>query len=297
MSKRYARKQTSEQILLLDSFWLSTTFMVSIIAAFQVEFYALLGLLPFVLYKLVVWAGLRRRVRAAREGRELRLLLLRVFGSKRSSEWLLKRLSHRWRYAGSIQLIAAPDLAATNLELDELLDFMRLRLKRRFVKDGEDCARRVESLDVRPDPDGRYRVNEFFCYDDVWRETVAALTERSDAVLMDLRGFTSKNRGCAYELHHLVDAVAINRLVITVNNKTDRAFLERTFEEAWAGMGAGSPNRGLASPVLHLLYIKKQNARAVSRLLSILGEAAEVGAVERASRAPVVAPVAAGLQA
>lgn len=292
MSHRYARKKTSEQMLLLDGFWLVTTFIVSIVSYMNgAGWYTLTGLLAFALYEFVVWVGLRRQGRATREDQEFQLLLLRVFGSKRRSEWLLKRLGYHWLYAGTIQLIAAPDLAAANLDLDELLDFARGRLKSRFVKDSEDCARRVESLDVHPDPDGRYRVNEFFCHDDVWRETVAALTARSDAVLMDLRGFTRKNLGCAYELHHLVDAVAVNRLVIVVNDATDHDFVRETFDDAWAKMGAHSPNRDLGSPVLRLLHIRRQDARAVRRLLSMLGEAAESETREASAAEPAHTPV------
>lgn len=289
LSRRYARKRTSEQILLLDGFWLSATFIISFLCAITTGMYAVLGVLPFVLYKLVVWAGLRRLAREQRGGSELQLLLLRVFGAKRRSEWLLKRLGHYWRYAGSIQLIAAPDLAAANLEIDELLAFVTGRLKRRYVKDSEDCARRVESLDARPDPDGRYRVNEFFCHEDVWQPTVAALTRRSDAVLMDLRGFTALNRGCIKELFHLVDAVPVNRLVLLINEETDDAFLRQTFVRAWAAMGAASPNRRLPVPVLRLLRIRRQNARAVRRLLSLLGEAARAAP---APAPPAPAPAA-----
>lgn len=289
---RYARKRTSEQLLLLDIFWLSTTCLIALIASIgQPGWYVLLAPLAFVLYKLVVWVGLWRLGRRERSDEpELRLLLLRVFGAKRRSEWLLKRLSHYWRYSGSIQLIAAPDLAAANLELDELLDFLRRRTKSRFVKDAADCERRVGALDVRPDRDGRYRVNEFFCHDDVWFETVGALTRQSDAVLMDLRGFTKKNQGCVNELHHLVDAVAVNHLVLIVNDKTDVDFLKQTFEDAWAEMAAHSPNRDLASPVLRLLDIRRQNSRAVRRLLSLLGAAA--GDKHAQSRPPVAAQAA-----
>lgn len=295
MSHRYARKRTSEQILLMDIFWLVTTFIISLVShLLGAGWYTWLGPLSFVLYELVLWAGLGRLERVRGGGRELRLLLLRVFGAKRRSEWLLKRLGHYWRYSGSIQLIAAPDLAGVNLELDELLDYMRGRLKRRFIKDARDCARRVESLDVLPDPDGRYRVNEFFSHADVWQETVAALTRRSDAVLMDLRGFRRNNRGCVYELHHMVNSVPVNRLIITVNDGTDHVFLRQTFEEAWAGMGEHSPNRDVHAPVLRLLNIRRQNSRAVGRLLSMLCEAAESGA---SATAPAHAPVAAGLQA
>lgn len=277
MSRRYAGKKTSEQIFLLDVFWLFTTFIICLAAYFSsAGWYTALGPLAFGLHKLVVWAGLRRIERGRGRGGELRLLLLRVFGAKRRSEWLLKRLRHYWLYSGSIQLIAAPDLAGVNLELDELLDFLRGRLRNRFVKDTRDSARRVESLDVRPDPDGRYRVNEFFCHDDVWAETVAALARRSDAVLMDLRGFTRANRGCVHELYRLVDTVPVNRLVITVNEQTDLDYLRATFADAWAGMGARSPNRDLPAPVLRLLHVTMQNSRAVRRLLYMLCEAAQV---------------------
>lgn len=179
-----------------------------------------------------------------------------------------------------------------------MLGFLTGRLKRRFIKDARDGARRVESLDSLPDPDGRYRVNEFFCHADVWDETVAELTRRSDAVLMDLRGFTSKNRGCVYELYHLVNAIPVNQLVIVVNGQTDVDFLRRAFESAWAAMGARSPNRDLPSPALRLLHIRRQNSRAVQRLLSMLCEAAESGTADGTPfRAPIAAPVAAELQA
>lgn len=276
MSHRYARKKTSEQILLLDIFWLVTTFMVSLMSyLMEAGWYALLGPVSFAVYKLVVWRGLRRLERERSDARELSLLLLRVFGAKRRSEWLLKRLGHYWRYAGSIQLIAAPDLAGANLELDEMLAFLTGGLKRRFIKDARDGARRVESLDALPDPDGRYRVNEFFCHADVWDETVVALTRHSDAVLMDLRGFTSKNQGCVYEVQQLVNTVPVNQLVVVVKEQADVDFVKGTFDDAWASMDARSPNRGLPSPTLRLFKIQCQNSRAVRRLLSMLCEAAE----------------------
>jgi len=297
LGNRYARKETSRQLLLLDIFWLVTIFIVSLICyACGVGWYTLLGPLSFAVYKLVVWAGLRRlRPEAGAGRRELRLLFLRVFGAKRRSEWLLKRLGLYWLYSGSIQLIAAPDLAAANLDLDEMLDFLRGRLKDRFVKDSDDCRRRVKSLDVRPDPDGRYRVNEFFCHEDVWFETVCELTARSDAVLMDLRGFTEANHGCVRELRHVVDAVSVNQLVVIVNAETQIDFLRRTFHGAWALMDARSPNRGLAAPVLRLLNVRQLNSRAVRRLLSMLYEAAEAPRPAARSEGAAVVAAPAGL--
>ena len=58
-------------------------------------------------------------------------------------------------------------------------------------------------MDVEPDRDGRFRINEFCCRDDTWQATVVALIERADAVVMDLRGFTAERRGCEFELKEL----------------------------------------------------------------------------------------------
>ena len=58
-----------------------------------------------------------------------------------------------------------------------------------------------------PDPDGRYRIKEFFCYNDTWQMTMERLAAASDAVLMDLRSFSRVNQGCIFELGRLLDGV------------------------------------------------------------------------------------------
>jgi hypothetical protein len=50
--------------------------------------------------------------------RKARLLFLRVFGSPTRSEKLFDLLAARWRYAGSIELIGATDVARGRFEPD-----------------------------------------------------------------------------------------------------------------------------------------------------------------------------------
>jgi hypothetical protein len=50
------------------------------------------------------------------------------------------------------------------------------------------------------DRDARYRVNDFFCFDNAWRAVVSHLARGSDAVLVDLRGFGRQNSGVVFEL-------------------------------------------------------------------------------------------------
>ena len=46
---------------------------------------------------------------------------------------------------------------------------------------GEDLEARLRAVERGPDPDGRYRVNEFFCYADTWQQTMTKLAAHADA--------------------------------------------------------------------------------------------------------------------
>ena len=76
-------------------------------------------------------------------------------------------------------------------------------------------------MDETPDPDGRYRVNEFFCFDDIWKEAVQMLLDSSDAIVLDLSEFTAERRGTAYELGLLTERGALPRTVFLVSAMTD----------------------------------------------------------------------------
>ena len=99
------------------------------------------------------------------------------------------------------------------VEPPEILDFVGGRMSRRFVRGKDDLEQRLTELDTLPDPDGRYRVNEFFCRADTWQMTMRQLAARSDAVLMDLRCFSPSNQGCLYELGQLVNIVPLSRVL------------------------------------------------------------------------------------
>jgi hypothetical protein len=93
-----------------------------------------------------------------------------------------------------------------------------------------------------PDPDGRYRVNEFFCRDGMWRETVTKLMAQSDLVAMDLRAFTSEKKGCLFELGTLINEVPLHRVVLLIDRTTDEPFLRRSLTDFWREMNPQSPN-------------------------------------------------------
>jgi hypothetical protein len=198
---------------------------------------------PFVFYKITVWCGLKRLAKRADPLPKARLLFLRVVGSSSRSEKLFDLLAARWRYAGSIDLLSASDLARTRFEPDEFLDFLSGRLTSAYIQTDDDLDRRLTEISrLHPDPDGRYRVNEFFCHPDIWRQTVTMLMGQSDLVAMDLRAFTSEKKGCIFELGTLINEVPLDHVELLIDKTTDETFLRRTLADFWRNINPQSPN-------------------------------------------------------
>jgi hypothetical protein len=268
LSRGYQWKQTSDQALVFDAIWLLATLWLCSGLIREAGWWGWSGLAGFAGYKLVTVAGLRPLAARAYRRPMARLLLLRVFGFRTRAERLFALLAARWRYAGSIQLIAAPDLAGMTIEPAEFLDFVSGRLRRTFVLDERDLDRRLAEIDLRPDPDGRFRVNEFFCGNDTWQAVVSRLMQASDLVAMDLRGFAPHNQGCLFEIRTLLRVVPVDRIVLIVDRTTAIGFLEETLRDAWwrSGRGGGS---GLPEPVIRLLRSTGSDVRGVRTLIAL----------------------------
>jgi hypothetical protein len=273
IARRYRCKQLSDQTFLLDALWLSASLWVSVyLMGGNNRFHYLLGLLPFALYKITVGYGLKRLATRAELLPRARLLFLRVFGSPSRSERLFDLLGARWRYGGSIQLISATDVARGRFEPDEFLDFLGGRLASAYISSGSDLDRRVAKLDLRPDPDGRYRVNEFFCRNDTWQQTVTKLMAQSDLVAMDLRAFTSERKGCIFELSALIDEVPMHRVALLIDQTTDEPLLRRTLADLWQRMKPQSPNAHGGIARVRMIDLACGYRAAVRRLMQ-LGDA------------------------
>jgi hypothetical protein len=270
IAHRYRRMRLSDQTFLFDALWLAVSIWICVyLMGADIPFVYFLGLLPFALYKMTVGYGLKRLPARAASRPVARLLFLRVFGSPSRSEKLFDLLAARWRYAGSIQLISATDVARGSFEPDEFLDFISGRLAGSYISRGVDIDRRLEGLHNRPDPDGRYRVNEFFCRVDTWQQTVRKLMAQSELVVMDLRAFTSGRRGAIFELGALIDEVPLHRVVLLIDHTTDEPLLRRTLEDLWRRMGPESPNAYGGSGRLRTIDLGCGYRAAVRRLMQL----------------------------
>jgi hypothetical protein len=271
LGRRYQEKRMSDQSIRLDALWLLFAVVQSFTLVFEGWAWIFTGFLAFVAYKLTLNIGFSALSRGRGDKNKARvLLLLRVFSLGQRSERLFDRISTIWLRNGSIGLIAGPDLVTSTVEPHEFLDFLGGRLSRQFVQSDADLEQRIAHMDIRPDPDGKHRVNEFFCRSDTWQMTMRRLMDRSDAVLMDLRSFSKRNQGCIYELRQLFNTIAVDRVILVIDESTDRIFLETTVGEIWRNLEPSSPNTKLPIPTVRCFSVKQQSSREAMNLLNLL---------------------------
>jgi len=168
----------------------------------------------------IAYAWLTRRLPAPYRP-SVTLLLLRVFGRTRRGERLLDRVAASWRFIGPVFMIGGPDLAQASLEPHELAAFLSGGLKQDFVADLASLERTLADIDLDPDPDRRYRVNEVYCAGDIWTRAAQQLIERSAIVLIDLSEFHAGRQGTATELAMLARLGALSRTIAVVSKATD----------------------------------------------------------------------------
>jgi hypothetical protein len=272
LAVRYQTKRSSDQMLTIDV--LMAIFSACGFLVFFTTFgltAAVFALASFGCYKLLTHWQLRSRISFAPSETALKLLLLRVFRPNRIGWPLLEKILQRWRYLGSIRLLAGPDFADSIIEPHEFFEFLSRRLSRAFVKDQEDLKHRLSRHVPGPDPDGLYRIEDFFCHRDTWEMTVEYLAKEADVVLMDLRGFSSARQGCTIEIVMLLDSVPVNRVVFVVDNSTDRAYLDETLRFAWKTLPRTSPNANADQHQVSLVQASGHRS-TVDTLLGLLCE-------------------------
>jgi len=268
--RAYDRKEFSDLSFYLAFLW--TVFSLWFVATRGPSHIRWAGFIALVLYAVITRFALPMLPRAAREHSPANLLVLRVFGAPGRSQRLLEEVGTRWRYVGPLHLIAGTDSAIANLDLSEAYGYLTFRFRSLYVSDLEDLDRRLAALDCAPDPDGRYRVNDFFCFADTWKKTFTNLLRLSDAVLIDLSGFGPQNMGVAFELTHLLGVRPLESLVLITDERTDMEFLSATLARIWRQMNPALPNAKLEHPVLRVLH--KPRSR---NLVAALCDAAVAG--------------------
>ena len=267
LAKAHRAKWLNDHSLVFDAIWLFQTFLLVSMLTDQAGAAGVVGFAAFAVYKAVTLLGMYSVAQAARSRPSARLLLLRVFGQRRRTERLFDRLTAHWRYAGPVQMIGAPDVAARSIDADEFMDFISGKLRHHFVIEPGDLPRRVAELDLRPDTDGRFRVNDIYCGADTWQPAVRALMAATDLCLMDLRDFSQSNQGCLLELQALMELVPARAILLLINENTDQVLLAHTLHDCHARLSPGAANAG-ALPSLATLAASGYEMHTVRGLLA-----------------------------
>ncbi len=228
VAQAYQSKYFSEPLYLITGLWTIALIFQAMVLSHQV------GLAAYGI--LSVWAVipigiLLMNVSLRPRHQPPSLLLLRVFRSDDEIGVLFDSVLERWRYSGNTLMIAGSDLALRTLEPDELFAFLNGRLQDRFINSGEQLNETIRDPDLQADPDGRYRINEFYCFDHTWKTVLAALVEQSACVLMDLRGYTPNRQGCTHELTVLSAQVHLHKIVLLFDGKTDKQAADRLLSD------------------------------------------------------------------
>lgn len=231
LGRAYSRKWLSELLVVFTAVWAIALLDKAIQVASSAGVSAAVMFLPLLWIPPVVLVAARLR---AQPGRPPTLLVLRVFQQDTQVQHLFDHIIERWRLSGNTVMIAGTDLALRTLDAADLFTFLDRRLGERFVRSAADVEPRLAAFDTAPDADGRFRVFECYCHDSAWQDALTALVERSDVVLMDLRGFKAHNAGCRFELSTLAGAARPLRVIVLVDDNTDRAAAEESIAEGRA---------------------------------------------------------------
>lgn len=96
------------------------------------------------------------------------------------------------------------------------------------------------------------------------------LARNSDAILMDLRSFSSTNQGCLYELKVLLDTIDLRHVVFIVDKTTDHPFLKQSFLTLWQELNPTSPNQAQTAPAITLFNTEHRHRRAIRKMIALL---------------------------
>jgi hypothetical protein len=265
----YDRKRFSDVQLIIDCWWVIVTAnLIAESLAVKFGFAGIgAGLAAFAAYRIGVGVVLSGQSDAPGPTAR-RLLLLRVYGYQARTEALFDRVAQRWRFQGPVQLIAGVDLASRAADPDDILTFIKGELADQYVASPDQVPERLGQMDLKRDPDGRFRVNELRCHDDTWQPTLKALLGVSDGVLVDLRSFSQRNSGCRFELEQIVRQIPTDRIVLVYDRTTDLRLLGQVLGEAWAEAQREGLARGGGE--VAVVHIERQSWRELATLTRCL---------------------------
>ncbi len=151
------------------------------------------------------------------------------------------------------------------------LQYYRFKIARSYAKNLEDIRKKLHKILHRPRKlDLSFKYLPMFCYDNTWKLAVSEFIKNSKVILMDLRGFNEKRKGCEYEIDFLLDTFPINQILFLADAKNDRSFIQKTILERWEFLREHSPNIRLDNPTARIFVSETQDETDVQSIIDLL---------------------------
>lgn len=152
--------------------------------------------------------------------------------------------------------------------------FGSVKMKQKFMSNAAALDKRLKKLERAPTTsDNTFRPEPVMCYDNTWKLAVDGLISSADVVLMDLRGFSETNKGCAYEVNVLFDSKPASKIVF-MGYKDAIPLIRNLIKAQWAKLSEKSPNLSLKNPYTTLYTVTKEDNKDIQGITDALLESA-----------------------
>lgn len=121
-----------------------------------------------------------------------------------------------------------------------------------FMKDESDTYTPIVKKIQKHNLMGVHANTHVACHADDWKLTVESFSSVSDCLLVDLRGFTAKNAGIAYELGFVVNNIPLENVLGLADKTTDMEVVRKVFADHWSHMVKQSVNYHSKKPALQI---------------------------------------------
>lgn len=166
------------------------------------------------------------------------LLALRVFGTPHLGNFL--ELISNWKYFGTLLRLDGPD--TVGFKVSDFVHYFEGKLDDSIVKNEQELNRALASFSYQANASLRFATNSMQCTNATWKQAIQALYEKADLIVMDMSALSEKNQGIAYELGKTIQEFPLTRVIILIDDTTDKTVLNNLLTKICQDISEGSPN-------------------------------------------------------
>lgn len=144
------------------------------------------------------------------------------------------------------------------------------RMKLNFLSNEEAMQKALDKLNKWPVKlDNTFKEKPVSCYDNTWIMAVNKLVHASDVVLMDLRGFSEKNKGCEFEINLLLNTVRLDKILF-LGYPDAIPLIKTVIENKFQTLDKESPNINQSNNKATLFVVNKENTKETQHIMDVL---------------------------